>query len=248
MEVLSAMASLKHDHPTWCFPEVVHDEAPIIKTEGLGHPLIHPVECVTNDITIGPPGNFILVTGSNMSGKSILLKSLGLNIILAQAGGPVFAKKMTLQPIILGTSFRIQDSLEQGVSFFMAELKRIKKIIDLAEAYCNAEYTLVFLLDEILLGTNIIERQIAVQAAISHLLDNNAMGMISTHDLSLADVEIFKNKRKAVHFTEKFSNKAKGIELSFDYKLQTGVSKSVNALKLLEIVGIKDLKLPKNKK
>jgi hypothetical protein len=239
MEALSALASLKHDNPGWVFPEVLRDGSPTISVEAMGHPLMLPVKCVTNDLEIGPPGNFILVTGSNMSGKSTLLRSLGLNIVLAQAGGPVFARKMLLPPVVLGTSFRVQDSLEKGVSFFMAELKRIKEIIDLSEAVNPTPRTLLFLLDEILLGTNSFERQVAVREVLLNLLEANAMGLISTHDLSLAQISQFEGKHKAVHFSESIGEGQDGMALHFDYQLREGISPTVNALKLLEIVGIR---------
>jgi ABC-type multidrug transport system fused ATPase/permease subunit len=239
MEALSALASLKYDNPGWVFPEVVGDGNRTISVEAMGHPLMLPAKCVTNDLQIGPPGNFILVTGSNMSGKSTLLRSLGLNVVLAQAGGPVFARKMSLPPMVLGTSFRVQDSLEKGVSFFMAELKRIKEIIDLSEAVNHTPQTLLFLLDEILLGTNSFERQVAVREVLLNLLEANAMGLISTHDLSLAQISQFEGKHKAVHFTENIGEGQEGMALHFDYKLRDGISQTVNALKLLEIVGIR---------
>ncbi len=239
MEALSALALLKYDNPGWALPEIVQDGNETIRVQAMGHPLMLPAKCVTNDLEIGPRGTFILVTGSNMSGKSTLLRSLGLNVVLAQAGGPVFARKMLLPPVALGTSFRVQDSLEKGVSFFMAELERIKEIIDLSEAVNRTPRILLFLLDEILLGTNSFERQVAVREVLLNLLDANAMGLISTHDLSLAQISQFEGKHKAVHFTENIGEGKNGMALHFDYKLRDGISPTVNALKLLEIVGIR---------
>ncbi len=190
-------------------------------------------------MTVGPPGSFLLVTGSNMSGKSTLLRAIGVNTVLAQAGGPVCAGSMRLAPVTLGTSFRVQDSLEEGVSFFMAELKRLKEIVDMATERSGAGgSTLLFLLDEILQGTNVFERQVAVRHVIMHLLDQGALGAVSTHDLSLADAEGLAAAAKTVHFTETYERGDDGPHMHFDYLLRTGVAPTSNALKLLEIVGL----------
>lgn len=241
MEALCALAALRHDHPDWTFPEVAPaagGEARII-AEGLGHPLLPPESCVCNDVTVGPPETFLLVTGSNMSGKSTLLRAIGVNTVLAQAGGPVFAGSLRLAPVDLGTSFRVQDSLEEGVSFFMAELRRLKEIVDQATGRIRTDgRTLLFLLDEILQGTNVFERQVAVRHVIVHLLDQGALGAVSTHDLSLADAEGLAGAAQPVHFTETYERDADGPHMHFDYLLQPGVAPTSNALKLLEIVGL----------
>lgn len=241
MEALSALAALTHDHPDWTFPEVVSagsGEAELVAS-GLGHPLLPPAGCVRNDVTVGPPSTFLLVTGSNMSGKSTLLRAIGVNTVLAQAGGPVLATSLRLSPVELGTSFRVQDSLEEGVSFFMAELQRLKEIVDHASRNGGGDgRTLLFLLDEILQGTNVFERQVAVRHVILHLLDQSALGAVSTHDLSLADAEGLSGAAQAVHFTESYERDADGPHMHFDYLLRPGVAPTSNALKLLEIVGL----------
>jgi len=241
MEALCALAALRHDHPDWTFPEVAPTdpgEARIVG-EGLGHPLLPPETCVCNDVTVGPPGTFLLVTGSNMSGKSTLLRAIGVNTVLAQAGGPVFAGSMRLTPVDLGTSFRVHDSLEAGVSFFMAELRRLKEVVDQASGREPGNgRTLLFLLDEILQGTNVFERQVAVRHVIVHLLDQGALGAVSTHDLSLADAEGLAGAAQPVHFTETYERDADGPHMHFDYLLRPGVAPTSNALKLLEIVGL----------
>jgi len=231
LEALGALAALCHDHPHWCFPDLVDGER--LVAEGLGHPLLDPRTCVANDLEIGPPGTFLLVTGSNMSGKSTLLRAVGVNVVLAQAGAPVCARSMQLPPLRLGTSFRVQDSLADGVSYFMAELQRLKEIVDLAAARQDGT-SLLFLLDEILLGTNVVERQIAVQRVIGHLTQQPAIGAIATHDLTLAEAEAC----QPVHFVETFRDDGERTEMTFDYVLRPGVSPTTNALKLLQMVGL----------
>ncbi len=242
MESISSLATLKFENPEWVFPTVKkHYER--IEVENIGHPLLHPDSCIENSLVIGPEDTFQMVTGSNMSGKSTLLRAIGLNSILAQAGAPVYAKKMTLPEISLGTSFRIQDSLESGVSFFMAELKRLKEIVDQAEDLNqNHHGKTLYLLDEILQGTNSVERQIAVRHIINRLINLKSIGIISTHDLSLAETEELKEKCQLLHFTEHYKKTESGDIMQFDYKLKHGLAPTVNALKLLEIIGLLDEK------
>ena len=233
LEALCAMAALRHDHPHWCFPDVVEEPPARLVAEGLGHPLLDPRSCIPSDVEIGPPGTFLLVTGSNMSGKSTLLRAVGVNVVLAHAGAPVCARSMRLPPLRLGTSFRVQDSLADGVSYFMAELQRLKEIVDLAEEPGDGP-PLLFLLDEILLGTNVVERQIAVQRVIGHLLRQPTIGAIATHDLTLAEVDAC----QPVHFIETFREEGGQSSMTFDYILRPGVSPTTNALKLLRMVGL----------
>ncbi|HKD75803.1 MAG TPA: hypothetical protein VKB76_09920 [Ktedonobacterales bacterium] len=245
MEALAALATLAHDHPDWTYPEIVERQQPLFTAQAIGHPLLSPDACVRNDVTIGPPGTFLLVTGSNMSGKSTLLRAIGLNIMLAQAGGPICATSLRLPPVTLATSIRVQDSLEQGVSYFMAELQRLKQVVDAAESVhdqgagkSGARRTLLFLLDEILHGTNTGERQIAARSIIRHLLTLGTIGAVSTHDLTLADAPDLAKDSTPVHFTENFTRTAEGPSMTFDYHLLPGIATSTNALKLMEIVGL----------
>ncbi|MEP7190329.1 MAG: MutS family DNA mismatch repair protein, partial [Roseiflexaceae bacterium] len=238
-EALAALATLAHDNPSWIFPELVEEPAPRLSARGLGHPLLPPVACVGNDITLGPPGTFLLVTGSNMSGKSTLLRAIGMNVVLAQAGGPVCAAALRVPPLALASSMRVQDSLEQGVSYFMAELQRLKEVVDIAQQVGQAgERTPLFLLDEILHGTNTTERQIAARRIILHLLSLGATGAVSTHDLALADAPEFAIISQPVHFTEQFTRGADGLSMTFDYQLRPGIATSTNALKLMEMIGL----------
>jgi hypothetical protein len=262
VEALAALATLVHDNPSWAFPDLYDlgsdttgsrevlgdpdlrgssDDAAdaVIQARNLGHPLLPPDVCVGNDIAIGPRGTFLLVTGSNMSGKSTLLRAIGVNIVLAQAGGPVCAAALRLPPLALATSMRVQDSLEQGVSYFMAELQRLKEVVDAAERVRSAgERTLLFLLDEILHGTNTTERQIAARQIILHLLSMGAAGVVSTHDLTLADAPELSAVSRLVHFTEQFARGADGLRMTFDYTLRSGIATSTNALHLMEMLGL----------
>ena len=189
-----------------------------------------------------------------MSGKSTLLRAVGVNVALAQAGGPVCAAEMELPPLAIATSMRIQDSLEQGVSYFMAELRRLKAIVDEADARHDAEAhhaaehgaaniiedgrALLFLLDEILHGTNTAERQVAARRIVRHLVTQGAIGAVSTHDLTLADAPDLAAMAERVHFTERFTRGPEGPAMTFDYQLRPGLASSTNALKLMEIVGL----------
>src|SRR5262249_9308664 len=166
LEALAALADLAHDNPGWAFPEVAPREPVTIEARGLGHPLLPETVRGPNDVTLGPPGTFLLVTGSNMSGKSTLLRAVGVNVVLAQAGGPVCAEKLALPPLDLATSILIEDSLADGISFFMAELLRVRQVVDAADRAAGEGRVLLYLLDEILRGTNTRERQIAVRRVL----------------------------------------------------------------------------------
>lgn len=241
LEALAALATLAADNPTWPFPEIIEKSPtePAITARNLGHPLLPPSVCVGNDVNIGPVGRFLFVTGSNMSGKSTLLRAIGTNVVLAQAGGPVCAEDMRLMPLTLASSIRVQDSLEYGVSYFMAELRRLREVVEIARTTGEAgEREPLFLLDEILHGTNTSERQIAARQVIRTLLRYGATGAVSTHDLSLTETPDLAAARDAVHFTETFTRGPTGPAMSFDYRLRPGVATSTNALKLMEMVGL----------
>ncbi|MDE2980406.1 MAG: hypothetical protein OXU74_04345 [Gemmatimonadota bacterium] len=246
-EALAALAAAAADHPDWTVPALDRD-ARTLRARSLGHPLLAPATCVRNDVEVGPAGSFLLVTGSNMSGKSTLLRAVGLNAVLAQAGGPVCADELRIPPMRVVTSMRVEDSVTGGVSFFMAGLHRLKEVVEAARFGGNspprpdspssgagAPCTL-YLLDEILRGTNSAERRIAARTVLRHLLETNAIGAVTTHDLSLADAEDLVARAVAMHFTESVGDGADG--LAFDYRLRPGIATSTNALKLLEMVGL----------
>ena len=258
-EALAALAALTADHPAWTMP-VIDPGATTLRGEALGHPLLASAVCVPNDVQVGPAGSFLLVTGSNMSGKSTLLKAVGLNAVLAQAGGPVAARSLRMPPLRIVTSMGVEDSLADGVSYFMAGLHRLKHVVDAARERHAPSHPAIaapaepppdgghgkstptphtlYLLDEILQGTNSAERRIAARTVLRHLLATGAIGAVTTHDLSLADAEDLVERAVAVHFTESVGD---GDEaLSFDYRLRDGIATSTNALRLLELVGLGD--------
>lgn len=236
-EALSALAWLARDQPGWAFPEI-DANATQLEAADLGHPLLPDGRRVGNDVTVGPPGRCLLVTGSNMSGKSTLLRAIGVNAVLAQAGGPVCARRLAMPPLAPFTSMRVQDSLEEGVSYFMAALRRLKLLVSEAERARTGGPMLLYLLDEILQGTNTAERQVAVRRIMAHLLELPAIGAITTHDLELASAPELADRCRAVHFSEGVSAAGEGVRLSFDYTLRPGVATSRNALRLLQLVGL----------
>ena len=235
-EALAALGTLAHDNPGWVMPDFV-DGPPRIEAAALGHPLLSDEARVSNDVTVGPPGSFLLVTGSNMSGKSTLLRAIGTNVVLAQAGGPVCATAMRLTPLDVWTSIRIDDSLEAGVSLFMAELRRLKRIVDAARDPARPR-PLLYLLDEILHGTNTAERRIAARRVLTYLLNAGAIGAVTTHDLTLADDPALDGSAQRVHFTERFERRNGAMTMTFDYTLRPGLATSANALKLLAMIGL----------
>jgi hypothetical protein len=237
-EALSALATLAYDNPDWTLPDLVDGPARV-EARSLGHPLLPASSRVNNDITVGPPGTFVLVTGSNMSGKSTLLRAVGTNVVLAQAGGPVCAASMRLTPVDLWTSIRIDDSLEAGVSLFMAELRRLKRIVDAARDPARPR-PLLYLLDEILHGTNTAERRVAARRVLTSLIKAGAIGAATTHDLTLADDPALDGAAERVHFTERFERRDGAMTMTFDYLLRPGLATSANALKLLEMIGLGD--------
>jgi len=240
VEALAALATLSHDHPSWAFPDF--SDEPVLVASALAHPLLHPQASVGNDVRIGPPGTFLLVTGSNMSGKSTLLRALGLNVVLASAGAPVCARALRLPPVALQTSIRVQDSLEAGVSLFMAELLALARIVEAAKKErASGEAQVFYLVDEMLQGTNSAERRVAARTVLRHLLAAEAIGVVTTHDLTLAASPDLEARAETAHFRETAGRDAAGRpRLNFDYQLRPGLATTSSALKLLEMVGLGD--------
>ncbi len=240
IEALGALAGLAFDEPAWATPNI-DLTADSYQAAALGHPLLPDDARVTNDVTVGPPGTFLLVTGSNMSGKSTLLRAIGVNAVLAAAGSPACAQALTLPPVELWTSVRVQDSLERGVSFFLAELQRLKLVLDAARrARRTGTAPVLYLLDEILQGTNTAERQVAAQRIIADLVAQGAIGAVSTHDLALADAPELAAGAAPVHFTDLVGDGVAAPLMSFDYRLRPGVATTTNALRLMQLVGFDD--------
>jgi hypothetical protein len=229
LEALASVAGFAYDNPEYSWPTVV-DGRTCFEATNLGHPLILKGR-VTNDVSIPEGGRALLITGSNMSGKSTLMRAIGVNVVLAQAGAPVCASRMSVSPLNLRTSMRMSDSLEQGVSHFYAELRKLKAVLDA----CDGDVPVMFLLDEVLHGTNSRERQIGARWVLAELLRNGAIGAVSTHDSGLCTLpEPLMSAVQQVHLREV----TEGAEMTFDYKLRPGPVQSGNALRLMRSLGI----------
>jgi hypothetical protein len=229
-EALSSLATLSFNHPQWCFP-VFKEPHFFIEGNQIGHPLINAAKRVNNDIYINSSGEIMLITGSNMAGKSTYLRSIGINVVLAMAGAPVCAESFCLSPVQIISSMRIADNLEESTSTFYAELKKLKTVIDLV----NEGAKVFILLDEILRGTNSLDRHTGSVALLKQLIKKQAAGIIATHDVELAKLkETYPANILNYHFDAQVSND----ELYFDYKLKTGVCESLNASILMKKIGI----------
>ncbi len=229
-EVQVSLAGLAYDNPGWVYPEIT-EELPVLHASSLGHPLINPEERICNDLDLPSPGTALIITGSNMSGKSTLLRTVGLNLVLAYAGAPVCAADLKAAFMPIYSKMQVVDDLTQGVSTYYAELTRIKKVIEAARA---GEH-IIYLLDEIFKGTNSKDRILGTKAVIRMLSSLPTLGLLTTHDLELAvladeNPELVKN----YHFDDQIEDN----RISFDYKLKPGVSTSTNAIALMKMVGI----------
>jgi hypothetical protein len=239
-ESIISVATLADENPEWSFPEIGDEPDVAIEAKGIAHPLLPNNQRVANDLRLSRSKPILLVTGSNMAGKSTFLRAVGINIMLARTGSPVCASLMKMQPFEIASSIRVRDSLREGISFFMAELQRLKSVVDLARKHSTpGQPPLLFLLDEILQGTNSRERQIAVTGVIEQLIEFGACGLLSTHDLDLADVPSMAAISQIVHFREFFETGPDGKQsMRFDYVMRPGVTPTTNALKLLQLVGL----------
>ena len=241
LEALSSLGTLAADHPDWAFPELAPSgESVLLAGEGLGHPLLADDVGVRNDVTLGPPGRVLLITGSNMAGKSTLLRSLGLAVVMAGTGAPVCARRLRLVEGRLFTSMRVQDSIETGVSFFMAELERLAALLRSAPVVGSDDAPLIYLVDEILQGTNSDERRIAGRRLVRHLLRRRAIGAVTTHDLEFHRHPEIEAAAELAHFRESVDTVEGGEGLTFDYRLRPGLATTRNALRLAERVGLTD--------
>ncbi|MBW2384029.1 MAG: DNA mismatch repair protein MutS [Deltaproteobacteria bacterium] len=230
IEVLCAFGGYAYEHPDCVHAEFL-DAGPLFDAEGLGHPLIPDARCVRNDVSLGGGCQAWMMSGSNMSGKSTLLRTVGVATLLAMAGAPVRASRLRLSSMQLGASIRISDSLQQGASTFFAEITRLRQIVELTAA----DRPLLFLLDEVLHGTNSHDRRIGAEAVVSGLVARGAIGLVTTHDLALARIaDELAPRLQNVHFQDHIEDG----EMSFDYKLRPGVVTRSNALELMRSVGL----------
>ncbi len=227
-------ATLRFNHPDWTEPELTDER--VLVADGLGHPLLRSEVRVTNDLSMSTDGHIRLVTGSNMAGKSTWLRTVGINLVLARAGGPVCARHLRTAALQVWTSMRTQDDLSESTSSFYAELKRLKAII---EAVSDPGQQVYFLLDEILKGTNSRDRHTGSRALIRQLIRSRGAGIIATHDLELAALEAESDasgERRVENYAMEVQTK--NGELVFDYQLHRGVSHSFNATALMARMGI----------
>ena len=232
IEALCSLASHAFEHPADPFPEFV-SEGPCLEARAIAHPLIPEDRVVRNDVAVGGPAGprVLVVSGSNMSGKSTLLRTLGVNAVLAQAGAPVRAARLRLSPLSVGASIRVTDSLQGGVSRFYAEILRLRQILDLTSGPRAA----LFLIDEFLHGTNSHDRRIGAEAIVRSLVERGAAGLVTTHDLALADIAVALGPRAAnVHFEDRIEEG----RILFDYVMRPGVVTKSNAIELMRSVGL----------
>ena len=228
LEALSSLAIIHFDHPDWGLPEIIA-ESPGIVAVDIGHPLLR--EAVCNDISMDKRTGILLITGSNMSGKSTLLRTLGINLVLAYTGAPACAKNFSCSMLRIYTCMRVSDNLGENISSFYAELLRIKQIVSASKNHTN----IFFLLDEIFKGTNSQDRHAGAKVLIQQLSKAGAMGMVSTHDLELGNIERESDRRiRNYHFREYYKNN----QIHFDYKLRPGISTTRNAMYLIRMAGI----------
>ena len=228
IEALLSLASYGFEHPSDPFPDFGEGEA-TLDGRKLGHPLLAEGTCVRNDVSISEPTRVLLVSGSNMSGKSTLLRAVGINVVLAMAGAPVRAEKLRLSSLQVGASIRMNDSLREGSSRFYAEIKRLQQILLLA----GGNTALIFLLDELLQGTNSHDRRIGAEGIVHALVNRGAIGLVSTHDLALTDIGGGAALRN-VHFQDELEDG----KMSFDYTLREGVVTKSNGLALMRSIGL----------
>lgn len=230
LEALLSLAGNAWENPDSIFPELL-EAGPRIQGRGVAHPLLEATSRVHNDIALGPERPLFVVSGSNMSGKSTWLRTLGVNVVLGQAGGVVCADEFALSPLRVGASIRIVDSLLEGASHFYAEIQRLRTILDLTEQ----DGHVFFLLDEILHGTNSRDRAAGAEAVVKSLVERGAIGLVTTHDLALAGIaERLGDRAANVHFADQLENG----EMIFDYKVREGIVKRSNALALMKSIGL----------
>ena len=233
MEALLSLATYAYEHPGDVFPEFVEGGA-CVEAEEMGHPLIAAAKCVRNSLRIGGQTRVLLISGSNMSGKSTLMRTLGVNTVLAMCGGTVRAKRLRLTPLKIGASLLVNDSLQEGHSRFYAEIEKLGRICALAES--GGEGGVMFLLDELLQGTNSKDRMVGAEGVVRALVEAGAIGMVTTHDLALAEMEgLPPGAMRNMHFQDEI---VEG-QMRFDFTLREGVAMKSNGVELMRLIGLK---------
>jgi hypothetical protein len=238
LEALCSLAGYAYERPGDPFPELVQPEpgepverAPLFEADDIAHPLLPAARAVPNSLALGREPQMLLVSGSNMSGKSTLLRTVGANAVLALAGAPVRARRLRLSPLAIGATLRVQDSLAAGQSRFYAEITRVRAVVSLT----GGPRPVLFLLDELLSGTNSHDRQQGAEAIVRGLLDRGAIGLVTTHDLALSAIaDRLAPRARNVHFADEFDEGT----LRFDYKMRPGVVRTSNAIALMRAVGL----------
>lgn len=229
-EALSSLAGYAFERPGDPFPELLED-GPHFVAEGMAHPLLPATTAVRNDVSLGNGRRLLLVSGSNMSGKSTLLRTVGINVVLALAGAPVRARRLAVSPLQVGTEMRVSDSLQHGESLFYAVIRRLKQVVDRA----RSSPPLLFLLDEILQGTNSHDRRHGAEGVIRTLVDAGAIGLVTTHDLALTEiVSSMGSRAENIHFEDRLEDG----RMTFDYRIRPGVVQRSNALELMRMMGL----------
>jgi DNA mismatch repair ATPase MutS len=230
MEAYASLSAFCFEHPEYAFPDFV-ETGSLFEAEGLAHPLLGSTSAVENDVSLGPGRQLMILSGPNMAGKSTFIRSIGVNAVLAQCGAPVRAHRLRLSSLRVAASICILDSLSGGVSRFYAEIRRVKTIADLA----HGSMPVLFLFDELLSGTNSHDRFVGTRFVLQQLVAQNAIGIVSTHDLALARIP---DSMEGCAFNAHFDDRLEDEKLIFDYKLKPGVVQTSNALKLMRAIGL----------
>ena len=226
-DALVSMALFRYNHPAYVFPAA----GDRLDAQDMGHPLLRSRECVTNDFTVADDHRLFIVTGANMAGKSTFLRTVGVNLVLAQSGNVVYARRFTFRPTALFTSMRTTDNLAKDTSYFHAELLRLRQLVDMA----SREAQVFIILDEMLKGTNSVDKLNGSLAFLRKLLQYPVCGLVATHDLALGELA----KECPEHFTNLcFEITHRGDEIQYDYKLHPGVSRTMNATILMQQMGL----------
>ena len=230
MEALLSLSAYHFEHPADPFPELAHGEV-VFDAEGLGHPLLSEAECVRNSVALDAKARLLLISGSNMSGKSTLLRAVGVNAVLAMAGAPVRARRLRLSPLQIAASIQINDSLQSGRSHFYAEILRLRAVCELAREHPPV----LFLLDELLAGTNSHDRLAGATGVVKELLGAGAVGLLSTHDLALTEIP---GAHAGLIRNAHFEDRVVDNRLQFDYQLRDGVVTRSNGIALMRLIGL----------